>query len=73
MSMVMDYEKLLVIGGVTHLNLKKCGVGWFKRVLEIEFCEMEEMGCCVFYKRTQQQLIVAEATQVNSCWIASDN
>jgi len=49
--MVMDYENLLVIGVVTNLNLKKYGVGWFERVLEIGFCrEMEEMSCSVCYK-----------------------
>jgi len=32
--MVMDYENLLVIRVVTHLNLKKYDVGWFERVLD---------------------------------------
>jgi len=52
MSMVMDYENLLVIGVMIYLNLKKLGVGWFERVLEIEFCEMDEMGCCFSSKGT---------------------
>jgi len=34
MSMIMDYENLLVIVVVTNLNLKKFGVGWFERILE---------------------------------------
>jgi len=40
--MVMDYENLFVVRVVTHLNLKKYDVGWFERVLEIEF-EFEKM------------------------------
>jgi len=51
--MVMNYENLLfffsnenlvVIALVTDFNLKKFGVGWFERVLEIEFCKMVEMN-----------------------------
>jgi len=48
--MVMEYDNLLVIGVVDDLNLKKYGVGWFERVLEIGFCEMEEMSRCFALK-----------------------
>jgi len=44
-------KNLLVIGGATDLNLKKFYVGWFERVLESEFFEMEEMGLCLCYKK----------------------
>jgi len=52
MSMVIDYEKLLVIVVVAGLNLKKFGFGWFKKVLEIEFCEREEIRWCLYYNVT---------------------
>jgi len=47
--MVMDYQNLLVIVVVAHLNLKKFDVRWFERGLEIEFCEIKEMRCCLCY------------------------
>jgi len=47
--MSIDYENLLLIVVVADLNLTKFGVGWFERVLEIEYCEMEEMRWCLLY------------------------
>jgi len=47
--MLIEYGNLLVIVGVAYLNLTKFGVGWFKRVLEIECCEMEEMRWSMIY------------------------
>jgi len=61
--MVINYENLLVIAVEIDLNLKKFGVGWFERILEIKFCEiceMEEMSCCLSY---------INVTVVNSCWV----
>jgi len=46
MSMLMDYENLLVIVVLVDFNLKKFGVRWFERVLDIKFCKMKEMRCC---------------------------
>jgi hypothetical protein len=44
MSIVIDYENLLVLGGVADLNLKRFDVELFKRFLESELCEIGEMG-----------------------------
>jgi len=66
--MVMDYENLFVIVVVVDLNLKKYVVGWFGRVLEIEYYKMEEMRWCLCFKRTLWQLTSTEVAAVNSRW-----